>query len=136
MSGFIKPMEYQLPSDGSSKWSQRAKAFLVVCSHRMWRGGPRSILQITAVAFVLLMLFFFVPLQFDDHYQQILNWSAPDSAASSDLRIVVFGSQDLLGSAPDAEHTQTSWPEHLCKQVRALPLQLLPQVLVTFGIAN
>ncbi|GFP60545.1 hypothetical protein ACSS6W_006819 [Trichoderma asperelloides] len=117
MSGFIKPLEYQLPSDGSSKWSQRAKAFLVVCSHRMWRGGPRSILQITAVAFVLLMLFFFVPLQFDDHYQQILNWSAPDSAASSDLRIVVFGSQDLLGSAPDAEHTQTSWPEHLCKQL-------------------
>lgn len=120
MSGFLKLSEYQLPSDGSSQWGQQAKAFLLVCSHRMWRGGPRSILQITAVAFALLMLFFFVPLQFDDQYQQILNWSAPESAASSDLRIVVFGSQDLLGSAPDSEHTQTSWPEHLCKQVRAL----------------
>jgi hypothetical protein len=88
----------------------------------MWRGGPRSILQISAVAFVLLMLFFFVPLQLDDRYQQILSWSAPESS-SSDLRIVVFGSQDLLGSAPDAQHTQTSWPEHLCKQVRTLSLQ-------------
>ncbi|UKZ73411.1 hypothetical protein TrVFT333_001058 [Trichoderma virens FT-333] len=109
----------QLPSDGSSEWSLRAKAFLVVCSHRMWRGGPRSILQITATAFVLLMLFYFVPLQLDDRYQHILNWSAPESATSGgDLRIVVFGSQDLMGSAPDAKHTYTSWPEHLCKQLK------------------
>ncbi|KAL7944588.1 hypothetical protein V8C42DRAFT_325262 [Trichoderma barbatum] len=114
MSVFAKE---QLPSDGPLTWSLRAKAFLVVCSHRMWRGGPRSILQITAVAFVLLMLFFFVHLQLDDRYQQILNWSTPESGASGGLRIVVFGSQDLMGSAPDAKHTQTSWPDHLCKQL-------------------
>lgn len=115
MSGFAKE---QLPSDGSSNWSLHAKAFLVVCSHRMWRGGPRSILQIAAAAFGLLMLFYFVTLQLDDRYQQILSWSTPESGGSGDLRIVVFGSQDLMGSAPDAKHTHTSWPEHLCKQVR------------------
>ncbi|KAM6482203.1 hypothetical protein HDV62DRAFT_62389 [Trichoderma sp. SZMC 28011] len=115
MSGFAKE---QLPSDGSSNWSLHAKAFLVVCSHRMWRGGPRSILQIAAAAFGLLMLFYFVTLQLDDRYQQILSWSTPESGGSGDLRIVVFGSQDLMGSAPDAKHTHTSWPEHLCKQLK------------------
>lgn len=114
MSGFAD----QLSGDGPSKWSHRAKAFLLVCSHRMWRGGPRSILQISAVAFVLLMLFYFVPLQLDDRYQQMLTWSAPDPSVTGDLRIVVFGSQDLLGSAPDAKHSRQSWPEHLCRQVR------------------
>ncbi|KAH6604937.1 hypothetical protein Trco_006644 [Trichoderma cornu-damae] len=117
MSAFAKPSEHQLPGDGPSKWSLQAKALLVVCWHRLWRGGPRSVLHLTAAAFVVLILFHLVPLQHDDRYQQILSWSAPESAASSDLRIVVFGSQDLLGSAPDAKHTHTSWPEYLCKQL-------------------
>ncbi|KAL7929156.1 hypothetical protein V8C35DRAFT_316413 [Trichoderma chlorosporum] len=116
MSVFAKE---QLLSDGSATWSLRVKAFVVVCSHRMWRGGPRSILQITAAVFVLLMLLLFVPLQLDDRYQQILNWSAaPEPTPAGDLRIVVFGSQDLMGSAPDAKHTQKSWPEHLCTELK------------------
>ncbi|KAL6853275.1 hypothetical protein J3F83DRAFT_510637 [Trichoderma novae-zelandiae] len=134
MSGFAQD---HLSGDGPSKWSHRAKAFLLVCSHRMWRGGPRSILQITAVAFVLLMLFYFVPLQLDDRYQQILTWSAPDPSATGDLRIVVFGSQDLLGSAPDAKHTRLSWPEHLCRQLNCRSvLSFVPPIELQPGLTS
>ncbi|KAK5997332.1 hypothetical protein PT974_02687 [Cladobotryum mycophilum] len=113
-----KKPDYNILHDGSSKWGSWAKAVLVVCSHRMWRGGPRSLLQISAVTLSLLILFYLVPSLLGDDYQTLLSWSNGQPPSSNDLRIVVFGSQDLLGSARDNVHSRATWPEHLCKELK------------------
>lgn len=55
-------------------------------------------------------------------YQKLVPWpNRPHSAitkATEDVRIVVFGSQDVMGSAlPDAKSSRKSWTSQLCKQV-------------------
>lgn len=87
-------------------------------SNRIWRGGPRIGLQIFACALSFMLLYHMVPLSLEGKYQSLFSWSNDVPGITGDLRIVVFGSQDMMGSAIDAQRSKLTWPEHLCSQVR------------------
>lgn len=99
------------------------KAVLVFCSSRAWRGGPRLLLQIFAFLLTLFLLLHLIPDElagsgFANSYKNLLPWgNSYESEAAGDLRIVAFGSPDLVGSAADGAHRRTTWTEQLCKEV-------------------
>lgn len=95
---------------------------LVFCSTRAWRGGFRVLLQISAVLLTIFILFGLLPERMGGSsnligYKDMLSWKA-EHEQQSNLRIVVFGSPDVAGSAADQVHVRTTWTEELCKQVR------------------
>lgn len=95
---------------------------LVFCSTRAWRGGFRVLLQISAVLLTIFILFGLLPERMGVSsnlisYKDMLSWKA-EPEQQSNLRIVVFGSPDVAGSAADQDHVRTTWTEELCKQVR------------------
>ncbi|POR37091.1 Uncharacterized protein TPAR_02687 [Tolypocladium paradoxum] len=104
------------PRDDPSPWSLRLKALLVFFTHRIWRGGSRFLLQITACLLTILLLVSLGPSHFGDGYRDILGWSSAKTPQEGALRIVVFGSQDLVGSSASAG-ARTTWTEQLCREV-------------------
>lgn len=113
----IQPLEQQPLHDDSPQWRIQLKALLVFFTSRIWRGGPRLMLQIAACVFTILLLFQMAPSGFGDDYYSILSWSRHQSQDSGHLRIVVFGSQDLVGSAVDSKKARSTWTEQFCKEV-------------------
>lgn len=99
------------------------KAVLVFCSNRVLRGGPRVILQVLAFILTIFILVHLLPERLGGggfSYKNILTWKSP-SAHAADLRIVVFGSPDVAGSAVDSKQKRTTWTEQLCREVRTCP---------------
>lgn len=80
-------------------------------------GGPRLALTALAVAGFLLFFFTFLTTRMELGYDNILTWTTSDKVELGDIRIVVFGSQDVLGSGADAGHARAAWPEQLCLEV-------------------
>lgn len=111
--------------DDNSLWSRLGlKTVLVFCSSRAWRGGPRLLLQIVTFLLALFVLIHMLPDElagsgFANSYKNLLPWGTSyESEAAGDLRIVAFGSPDLVGSAADGARRRTTWTEQLCKEVR------------------
>ncbi|KOS22349.1 hypothetical protein ESCO_002127 [Escovopsis weberi] len=120
--------EYQRVRDWPPKRSW-AQGVLVVCSHRMRLSGPRSLRQMGILLLGPLIIVIFL-LSSGRTRQTVLKWSPDEKLAGPEgLRIVVFGSQDTLGSAHDATHSRTTWPEHLCQMLKCSSLvSLVPPI--------
>ncbi|KND94220.1 hypothetical protein TOPH_01338 [Tolypocladium ophioglossoides CBS 100239] len=116
-----EPVEAK-PRDEPSPWSLRLKALLVFFTHRVWRGGPRFLLQITACLLAILLLAGLAPSRFGDGYRDILSWTSAKTPQEGALRIVVFGSQDLVGSSADSAGARTTWTEQLCGELKCSSL--------------
>ncbi|RDA92263.1 hypothetical protein CP533_5752 [Ophiocordyceps camponoti-saundersi (nom. inval.)] len=79
------------------------KALLAFATQRIMRGGPLSLVLFAAMLLVVPALVHLSPASWRPSW----NWSRE---AGDNLRIVVFGSQDLLGSASG----RPTWTERLC----------------------
>ncbi|PNY25051.1 Uncharacterized protein TCAP_05009 [Tolypocladium capitatum] len=110
------------PYDGSSPCSLRLKALLIFFTQRIWRGGPRFLLQMTACLFAMMFLASLVPPRFSDGYRDFLTWTGAKTPQEGALRIVVFGSQDLVGSSADSAGARTTWTEQLCRELNCSSL--------------
>lgn len=110
----------------STTWGQRLKALAVLCTTKLWRGGPRLVLQVTACVLTLCLLFGVMPSRLSGGYETILQWTHPMAGEAVDLRVVAFGSQDLAGSAMPAKtkSDRVPWTKVLCKRVSLHPLRL------------
>ncbi|KAH7146532.1 hypothetical protein EDB81DRAFT_495878 [Dactylonectria macrodidyma] len=93
---------------------------LLFCTTRARRGGFRIVLQIAAALLTIFILFGLLPERMGgglSNYKDILTWKAEPEQQIANLRIVVFGSPDVAGSAVDEDHVRTTWTEELCKQM-------------------
>lgn len=79
-------------------------------------------LQIIAFVLTILLIVGMFPSHLQDGYKTVLSWSHPLESLDKDLRVVVFGCQDLAGSSiqETAGFERTSWTRRLCKEVRVL----------------
>lgn len=112
-------LESQSPQD-DSPWPQGAKALALTLYHRVRRGGVGLLLRVLGVSLGFLLFYQLVPAHVPDRYRNVLSWSTPETVKGGGLRIVTFGSQDLMGSAIDTASNRLTWPEQLCQQVRSL----------------
>lgn len=126
-------LDHQLPTrrnqDDDSLLSRLGlRTVLLFCSNRVWRGGPRLLAQILGLILAILVIFRLLPEylggSFQRGYNNIFTWSSVEPDRPVDLRIVVFGSPDLAGSAVDNTEKRTTWTEQLCREV-CLPRFLL-----------
>ena len=122
-----EPPDHPLLGGAARKatWGQRLKALVVICTTRLWRGGPRFLLQVTACVLTLCLLFGVMPSRLSGGYETILQWTHPMPGEAVDLRVVAFGSQDLAGSAMPAKtkSDRVPWTKVLCKRVSFYPLR-------------
>lgn len=102
-----KAVDGQVPGDWALARSLRPRA-LVILTHRIWRGGSRVLLQ-AAASLLAVVVVGVLP---------TLGWSKARVQGAAGLRIVVFGSQDLVGSSVDAHDARTTWTEQLCREAR------------------
>lgn len=72
---------------------------------------------LTGFVVTVLLLLHVLSSRLEATYQGIVAWSTPGSVDIGDLRIVVFGSQDVLGSATDGSNGRSTWTERLCSEV-------------------
>lgn len=99
-------------------WFQRIRAIPIIFASKLWRGGPRFLLQLTASVLTILLLAGLFPQHIQHNYDKIISWTRPLPDEAANLRIVVFGSQDLSGSGITAESkTRKPWTEALCELV-------------------
>ncbi|KAM4059275.1 hypothetical protein HRG_007866 [Hirsutella rhossiliensis] len=103
----------QFPSDCAGLQSLFPKAHLVFFTQRIRRGGLRLFFQTAVFVLVVLLL---LP-RTSWRYRSLLNWSSAKSQDAGRLRVVVFGSQDLLGSSPGVRGQGATWTEQLCKEL-------------------
>ncbi len=99
------------------------RASLRFVSQRILRTTPRFLAQVVIFFVFIYFLATFAPTSlFGNGYEKLLAWSGrldPSITKSTeDVRVVVFGSQDVLGSAvSDPDSSRTSWTLQLCKEV-------------------
>ncbi|CAM1509282.1 Fc.00g030210.m01.CDS01 [Cosmosporella sp. VM-42] len=113
-------LDHRLPNNDDNSLLNRLglKAVLVFCSSRALRGGPRLIVQVALFLCAILFLFRLLPERLGGStYRSILPWGPSEPDPVGDLRIVVFGSPDLVGSAADVDQKRPTWTEHLCREL-------------------
>ncbi|OAR01117.1 hypothetical protein LLEC1_06664 [Akanthomyces lecanii] len=98
------------------------RASLRFVSQRILRTTPRFIAQVVVFFVFIYFVATFAPTSFSNGYEKLLVWSGrihPSMTKSTeDVRVVVFGSQDVLGSAvSDPDSSRTSWTLQLCKKL-------------------
>ena len=123
---FSQPFDSQekkSPGDlSASSLPERTKALAAALLHRLRRGGVSLLLRVAAVVFAIFALIHLMPPDISDRYLVRTSSSAASAdpaVKAADLRIVVFGSQDLLGSSSHNDTTTqwTTWAEKLCEEV-------------------
>lgn len=94
------------------------KSAFVSLGHSAWRGGVRLLLLTAALVVTILLLLHMMSSRLSAGYQRVVTWSgAFESVDTSGIRIVVFGSQDVLGSAVDVAKGRSTWIDQLCSEV-------------------
>ncbi|PHH91616.1 hypothetical protein CDD83_10960 [Cordyceps sp. RAO-2017] len=99
--------------DSAPAWALRPKALLLFLTQRIRRGGSRLFLLATTILLASLALLRLTPSR--------LGYSLVSTSINTHdaLRIVVFGSQDLLGSASGLDGNESStWTQQLCKELK------------------
>lgn len=115
-------LDHQLPSHHDSDNSLMSQLGLrnvvIFCSTRVWRGGFRLLLQASALFFAVFVLFGLLPARISggSFHNGFLSWGS-EPLPEANLRIVVFGSPDIMGSATDASRSRRTWTEELCEEV-------------------
>ncbi|KAH8712457.1 hypothetical protein HC256_005651 [Beauveria bassiana] len=105
-----------------SPGSGQLSASLRFVSHRILRTTPRLIAQIAICFVVTYSLATFAPAWFFEGYENPLLWhrriDSSITKSTEDVRVVVFGSQDVMGSAvPSSDSSRSSWTLQLCKEL-------------------
>ncbi|KAM5345614.1 hypothetical protein ACJ41O_011475 [Fusarium nematophilum] len=118
-------LDHQIPShhdnDNSLVSRSGLRNVVIFCSTRVWRGGPKLLLQITAFLLTIFILFGLLPERlsgggFSSGYKGILPWKT-EPLPEANLRLVVFGSPDIVGSAVDGTQSRRTWTEELCEEL-------------------
>ncbi|KAF5027189.1 hypothetical protein F66182_677 [Fusarium sp. NRRL 66182] len=118
-------LDHSLPNRRDSEESVinrlGGKDLVVFCSSRVWRGAPKLMLQIFAIFFASFLIFGVLPDrlsggQLASGYGGLFSWGKHEPEPESKLRIVVFGSPDVVGSVKDPK--RRSWTEELCDQLQ------------------
>lgn len=110
-----------LESQDSSSLTERIKTIVLAVYHRVRRGGLGLLFKVTGILFVLAVCYQLVPGDVSKRYHNFSNFTPPEETKPGGLRIVAFGSQDLMGSAPDAASDRLTWPQKLCQEVGGAP---------------
>ncbi|KAF9776081.1 hypothetical protein IL306_005799 [Fusarium sp. DS 682] len=117
-------LDHQLPGRCDSQDSVMSrlggKNVFIFCSTRVWRGAPKLILQIAAIFFTSFLIFGVLPNrlsggQLGNGYTGLFSWGRHEPELESDLRVVVFGSPDVVGNVLDPK--RKTWTEELCDQL-------------------
>ncbi|KAF4971508.1 hypothetical protein FSARC_1668 [Fusarium sarcochroum] len=130
-------LDHQLPGRRDKQDSIMSrlggKNVFIFCSSRVWRGAPKMILQIVAIFFTSFLIFGVLPDRLSGGrltggYGGIFSWGGHEPEPESNLRIVVFGSPDVVGNAQDASSGRKSWTEELCDELNCSShLSFVPQ---------
>ncbi|KAM0284903.1 hypothetical protein ACHAO9_008975 [Fusarium lateritium] len=131
-------LDHQLPgrreSHDSSVMSRLGgKNVVVFCSARVWRGAPKLILQIAVIFFTSFLIFGVLPDrlsggQLGIGHVGIFPWGKPGAEPESNLRIVVFGSPDVVGNVRDPSSKRKTWTEELCVELNCTSyLSFIPE---------
>lgn len=112
-------LDHNLPKGGSSPSLLRPGELLVFISGHARRGGLRLLLQLCAGLCFIFLLLHIAPSRIVDGYGNIMSWYGSKQEDAGNLRIVVFGSQDVAGSAVQGDNQRGTWTQHLCVQVSA-----------------
>ncbi|KAG9257632.1 uncharacterized protein F5Z01DRAFT_646559 [Emericellopsis atlantica] len=107
----------QSHQDGQGSWTQRLKALPLFAIHRVRRLGVGFLLKCVGVFGFLLLLLHLMEPRLGDRYRNVLSWTSTETTEGPHLRLVVFGTQDLVGSSGSSEIEQMTWPEKLCKEL-------------------
>ncbi|KAF4342562.1 hypothetical protein FBEOM_3480 [Fusarium beomiforme] len=117
-------LDHQLPGRRDRQDSVMSrlggKNLFIFCSTRVWRGAPKLILQIVTIFFTSFLIFGVLPNrlsggQLRNGYTGLFSWGRHEPEPESDLRIVVFGSPDVVGNVLDPK--SKTWTEELCDQL-------------------
>ena len=84
---------------------------------RARRGGMRLLAQLIAGISVLFVLFHLASGPLSDRYDDLFLRLPHRKPDSDSLRIVVFGSQDIMGSAARGTAANGTWTSKLCEKV-------------------
>ncbi|KAF4455832.1 hypothetical protein F53441_1913 [Fusarium austroafricanum] len=137
-------LDHQLPGRRDSQDSVMSrlggKNLFVFCSTRVWRGAPKLILQIAAIFFTSFLLFGVLPDrlsggQLGNGYSGIFPWGSHEPEPDRDLRIVVFGSPDVVGNVQDLK--RKTWTQELCDELQCTSyLSFVPDVHPNRGLIS
>ncbi|KAF5642709.1 hypothetical protein F52700_3136 [Fusarium sp. NRRL 52700] len=117
-------LDHQLPGRRNSQDSVMGrlggKNVVIFCSTRVWRGAPKLILQIAAMFFTTFLIFGVLPNrlsggQLRNGSTGLFSWGRHEPEPESNLRIVVFGSPDVVGNVKDPR--RKTWTEELCDEL-------------------
>ncbi|KAG5659428.1 hypothetical protein KAF25_000630 [Fusarium avenaceum] len=130
-------LDHQLPGRRKSHDSVMSrlggKNVVVFCSARVWRGAPKIILQIAAIFFTSFLIFGVLPDRLSGGrlgigHVGIFPWGKPQTEPESNLRIVVFGSPDIVGNVRDPTSKRKTWTEELCVELNCTSyLSFIPE---------
>lgn len=106
------------PNPRLAAWRRRIQALPIVIFHRVRRGGLSLLLKVLAVVVLVVILIGLIPSPLNKH-RNPLGWGEKPQPAllGDELRIVVFGSQDVAASAMDSRPGGATWSDVLCKEV-------------------
>jgi hypothetical protein len=117
-------LDHQLPGRRASQDSVMSrlggKNLFIFCSTRVWRGAPKLTLQIAAIFLTSFLIFGVLPNrlsggQLGNGYTGLFSWGRHEPEPELNLRIVVFGSPDVVGNVKDPK--RKTWTEELCDEV-------------------
>lgn len=96
---------------------------LCLLLRRRLRCSPRVFVQVAICCVFIYYFLLFAPKSLPHgKYERLLAWKGHMNPSitrpTEDVRVIVFGSQDVMGSAvSDTDSTRTSWTLQLCKLV-------------------
>lgn len=106
----------------ASTLGKHALGLTSVVGHRLRRGGLGLLLRIVGAIVAIVVLINLIPSPLNGRKSPVPGWFKKKPVArGDDLRIVVFGSQDVAASALDGRpNGGSTWTHTLCKEVCAL----------------
>lgn len=112
-------LDHQLPSHEKKDTSLISRFglrdVLVFWSTRVLRCSSRLFFLVAAL-FTVFIVIWLLPESMSSGDFSILSWSADEPLPEANVRIVVFGSPDFVGSAVDASQPRKTWTEELCDE--------------------
>ncbi|KAM0549119.1 hypothetical protein ACHAPJ_009574 [Fusarium lateritium] len=130
-------LDHQLPGrrDNQDSIMSRlgGKNLFIFCSSRVWRGAPKLILQVAAIFLTSFLIFGVLPDRLSGGrltggYGGIFSWGHHEPEPEPNLRIVVFGSPDIMGNVQDTSSERKTWTEELCDELNCTEhLSFVPQ---------
>ncbi|KAF4464795.1 hypothetical protein FALBO_8340 [Fusarium albosuccineum] len=136
-------LDHQLPgnhhdNDNSLVSRLGLRNVVIFFSSRVRRGGSKLVLQVAVLFLTTFILFGLLPerLLGGGLYKSML-FSKPESLPEPNLRIVVFGSSDIEGSAADDSQLRRTWTEELCDELNCTShISLVPSGFPNRGLVN